>query len=210
MSKRKTAPAIVDDLLAEIEIPPLDQVGWKREVAPACDRLTSPGLADEDEFVNVTGLTGPADFQEEPVVPGEHKTVLVRVGGNEEQIDAEIAPLIAEIWRAGIETVMSCQDSPAGFVWIEFPSDMDARLFLDAVTEYEDGPDTLYNRIAHVWHVGPETEAFFWIYDTFPEDTSLDYGSDGVVSHTGAPDFCFSYSVRFPRTDLPTVLARME
>jgi len=47
-------------------------------------------------------------------------TERVVVGGWDEEIDVEIAPLIRSLWEAGIETVMSCQDTGNGWVWIEF------------------------------------------------------------------------------------------
>jgi len=50
-----------------------------------------------------------------------HKTVRVVSGQWHADIDVEIAPLIKALWRAGIETTGSCQDSPRGWVWLAFP-----------------------------------------------------------------------------------------
>lgn len=49
----------------------------------------------------------------------KHRQVTVRVGPWCEEIDEQIAPLIREMWIAGIETSMSCQDG-WGKVWLQF------------------------------------------------------------------------------------------
>lgn len=43
-----------------------------------------------------------------------HRAIRVCVGEMDELIDEEIAPLIRELWLAGIETHMSCQEAPEG------------------------------------------------------------------------------------------------
>lgn len=50
----------------------------------------------------------------------KHKQVGVKYKEIEEDIDALIVPLILEIWKAGIETLMSCQNS-MNKIWIDFP-----------------------------------------------------------------------------------------
>ena len=78
----------------------------------------------------------------------KHKTVHVKVGLFEAEIDEEIAPLIEEIWKAGMGTTNSCQENQPDVAWIEFYSSIDAAEFLDVVAgEYSDEFDSLYNRI---------------------------------------------------------------
>lgn len=85
---------------------------------------------------------------EMPAEPGrEHETVLVREGDMEAEIDVKIAPLVREVWKAGIETNMSCQEDGFGLVWLEFPGEKELLSFLAiVVNRYEEGRDSVYNR----------------------------------------------------------------
>ncbi len=143
---------------------------------------------------------------------GKHRTVRVSVGEMEADIDEEIVPLVRELWRAGIETVNSCQENRPGIIWIQFATTDDAANFLDIVAEYEEGEDTLYNRAMGRWD-GGEFPASDWDYAALPEDRGLVEGftEDDEVEewHEGLTDAFFSVSVRFPRSDFPAVLARM-
>jgi len=131
----------------------------------------------------------------------DHPTVQVKVGWREEEIDAKIAPLIQEMWKADIDTLMSCQDSPPGWVWIEF-DDVDAcERFLSLVADFDSNPDSLYNRICQEWQ--SEHDEDFWKYDVIVSDEAIDTADDGPMFH-------FSVSVRFPHRDLPTVLERLR
>src|SRR5437879_5868276 len=96
-----------------------------------------------------------------------HKAVRVRVGAWEEQIDDRLAPLVREIWKADISTLMSCEETEPGTAWIEFDSVADLVRFLNIVAVYEPGVDTLYNRINHLrtgtlsaacWEYQPELQ----------------------------------------------------
>ena len=61
-----------------------------------------------------------------------HPQVHIRHGEVEADVDEKIAPLILEVWRAGITTTSSCQEfslrGTAG-VWIVFPTKTDGKLF---------------------------------------------------------------------------------
>jgi hypothetical protein len=47
------------------------------------------------------------------------------------EIDIKIAPLIKEIWKAGISTVNSCENNvPENYFWIQFRSSSDLEKFL--------------------------------------------------------------------------------
>lgn len=143
----------------------------------------------------------------------EHKQVKVSVGDWVAEVDVRIADLIRELWRADIDTCLSCQENPPGFVWLEFFTPDDASRFLEIVARYEDGADTMYDRISGRWD-----DASNWKYAICPFDHALietiEDGGDGedVISetHEGPPIFDFNVSVRFPQADYASVLDRLR
>lgn len=70
-----------------------------------------------------------------------HKQVRIKHDQWTAQIDKAIAPLVLELWRAGIATAVSCEDfetaygwdkakrAPGKVVWVVFPTAEDARRF---------------------------------------------------------------------------------
>jgi hypothetical protein len=143
---------------------------------------------------------------------GYHKMVVVEYRGLSAWIDEGIAPLIRELWRAGIDTVMSCEENRPGWMWIEFAHATGAEEFLSIVARYETGIDTLYNRIRHGWDPGEGDLLGQWEYDALPTDLAVtETEKDGYIeeSCSGRSRFLFTFSVRFPATDYPTLLARM-
>jgi hypothetical protein len=146
-----------------------------------------------------------------PAGPGrKHEAVLVREGDMEAEIDVKIAPLVREIWRAGIETYMSCQEDGFGLVWLEFPGEKELLSFLGIVVDrYEEGRDSLYNR--SVGEFCPTYPNSSWEFDMRPLDYALhDECGDEEVWHEGEPDIAFLHSVRFPPADLPLLLRRLR
>jgi hypothetical protein len=133
-----------------------------------------------------------------------HETVRVRVGDMDAEIDKDIAPLIREIWEAGIVSCNSCQENEPGIVWIEFMTPTDAERFVNIVAEYEDGIDTLYNRITGE-RSAKEKEVKYWEYDPFVFDYAMkrEFENGRIVAerHDGVPDIVFSLSIRFPRSE---------
>ncbi len=137
-----------------------------------------------------------------------HRTVQVRVGNNEAAIDEKIAPLIREMWKAGIETLNSCEENQPGIIWVQIASSEGCALFLDIISRYADSDESefLYRRVL-------QRKSRNWEYALHPKDYSLDeWLDDDVVneSHSGVPDFGFSVSVRFPVTDLPILVERLR
>jgi hypothetical protein len=128
-------------------------------------------------------------------------------------IDEDMASLIGELWKAGIVTVTSCEENRPGIAWIQFATAEDAACFLDIVVRYEEGDDTLYNWVTGRWAREHPPAASRWGYALLPEDLALhaEVDEDDSVDewHDGVPEFVFSVSVRFPRTDLGIVLERM-
>ena len=124
-----------------------------------------------------------------------HATTRVSVKNLEADIDVDIASLIREMWLAGIETTLSCQENPAGWVWIEFLKLDDMHRFLTAVADGGTEPDPLFARVA--WEsLNPKT---WWEYEILPE----------VVGSLSS-QICLSVSIRFPRADRVEVQRRLE
>jgi hypothetical protein len=147
-----------------------------------------------------------------------HEQVEIEWRGIRAEVDVELAPLILEMWKAGVATVLSCQENRPGIAWIAFPAADFATGFLDLVAVHpgeDDAPAaddapygaTLYRRIAGCGSIGD------WQYALFPEN----YGvrekivkGKLVETCTGPANFEFLVSVRFPRTDIPLILKRLQ
>lgn len=147
--------------------------------------------------------------------PTKHPQVHIEWGDQAAEVDEGIAPLILELWKAGIDTMMSCQDND-GRLWIEFPDTADAARFLDVVADYDEDVESIYNRATGEWEPD-DWEAFraerAWHYSTSPIDYGVDqiaFGDDQAFADLGHRDFGFTLSVRFPLSDYPTVAARLE
>lgn len=106
-------------------------------------------------------------------------------------IDIEIAPLIGTLWQQHIETTGSCQDDH-GHVWLCFLTPDDAARFIQVLAfEADPDPDSVYERQTGVGAGGWEWTT--WFEPQMPAD----------------PDFSLIIELRFPRSDLPTVLERL-
>ena len=141
-----------------------------------------------------------------------HRTVRIEVHPWSAEIDEAIAPLIRGLWTAGIETTMSCQEDAWGKVWIAFPEIGNLVQFLNIVAEYQPGAETLYNRMnPQLTLAAPESE---WEYGLIVDDGALILSDAEVGSadfrYDGPTDFFFTFSLRFPASDLPRVLARVQ
>jgi len=146
----------------------------------------------------------------------EHPQQLIQVGDWKAEVDRDIAPLIKEIWTAGICTYNSCQENQPGIIWIEFATVDGGERFLNIVTRYRASMKSLYNRASNRWSpLDESTIPPFWSYAVFPHDRALDeeYDDNGdvtKVNHPGRPSFAFSLSIRFPQCDYATVLHRLQ
>jgi hypothetical protein len=146
-----------------------------------------------------------------------HKQVLVEYGHERAFVDEGMAPLILALWQNGISTTLSCQENKPGIAWVQFLTPLDAKSFLDIVAEYEEGVETLYNRITNNWGYddGRELSVPPWEYTTCPWDLARspepDENDETVEEyHDGKPAFLFLISVRFPVSDLPVILDRLQ
>ena len=76
-------------------------------------------------------------------MPDHHPTKRVHVGPWAADIDVLIAPLIRDIWKAGIETRQCCQSYAwlgvkGRRIWVQFPGSVELAKFLNAVTHDRD------------------------------------------------------------------------
>lgn len=84
-----------------------------------------------------------------------HRQVRARhPSGRRIRVDAGIAPLLRAMWKRGIETSLSCEDSD-GSVWICFPDAGYAETFFNRALNLHDLVDVM----PFHWHWG--TQPFF-------------------------------------------------
>ena len=144
----------------------------------------------------------------------QHKTVLVKWAGFEARIDERIAPLIKEIWKAGIFTFNSCEENRPGIIWIEFASVIECEAFLNIIARYEEDIDSLYNRIRQAWSRGDGILHGAWEYSVLPCDYSVEQrilDDDSIEESCMCPsEFIFSMGIRFPMEDYPVLLDRIK
>jgi hypothetical protein len=143
-----------------------------------------------------------------------HPTIHIKYHGEEADIDEQIAPLILEMWKAGIETCNSCQNEPNGWIWIQFASSWGMETFLTAIADYSPNVGSLYDRMLHGYDRISGPRVGQWRYETIIVDIATDeYGRpikdvQGICDEP--PAFMVLLSVNFPKTDLPEVIKRMK
>lgn len=144
-----------------------------------------------------------------------HRTVHLEYDKQSAEVDEGIAPLILELWKADIWTLMCCEENRPGIMWIEFVTTMDAEEFLNIIAPYEEGIESLYNRVRQEWGYSDSREvAGLWEYSVHPDDFSVseteNENGDWVEHSTGDSNFNFSLGVRFPKSDYPLLLERIK
>ena len=109
----------------------------------------------------------------------QHREVIVRVGTEEAGIDELIAPLIEQLWIAGVRTSMSCQQDYMGCIWLRFPGSHNLQKFFNLTVKDDGRTDQLFERMcpsitfismrSESWQeivVGnPKEEALCWNYE---------------------------------------------
>ena len=144
----------------------------------------------------------------------KHQTVRVVHGDQKADVDKAIAPLIREMWRAGIETYQSCQDRPAGYVWIQFDSSHELERFLNIIGDYEAAHGSLHYRMRHGYDClgGRRVGQWHYVvgaYDLAVDEVNTEAGGVQEIC-VGPPDFMVLIAVHFPHADLPQVLKRLK
>jgi len=143
--------------------------------------------------------------QTETAPERHHPSIVVAHGELREEIDVKIAPLILEIWKAEIGTMMSCQETEQGIAWIEFDSPEDLQKFLNIVIEHEPGADVLYNRVNRQLAGNQSLPSWEFLVNFLDlcEDTE-EQCDFGIV------DFELTIGVYFPHADIPVLLERLK
>lgn len=118
-------------------------------------------------------------------------TETVYVGDKRDEVPELVAPLMEQLRKAGIEI-----DRSKVFyqrVRIEFPSTFELERFLNIISEYEEGFDSLYRRIC-----GEDQNVYLkgWRYELIP----VHIGRDKVSS------FAMCCEVQFSVAELPILV----
>jgi hypothetical protein len=124
----------------------------------------------------------------------QHKQTKIEFGGLRADVDEGIAPLILALWKAGILTLLSCQELEPGFVWLVLPW-TDVEPFLTIVTGR--GACEFLKCRAMNWSWATPDD---WLYRVIAHQHGR--GRNRAVT--------LSLSVMFPHSDLPTVLKLVE
>ena len=155
------------------------------------------------------------DNNHKPAVSkGPHRTMHIQHGDMEADVDEQIAPLIIEMWRAGIETWQSCQANPSGWVWLQFPTSIDAEKFLNIVAFYEPVGGLLHERMRYGYDRLDCPRPGQWQYVVVADDLAAgeietEAGDIEQVQY-GPPDIVVLVSLHIPVGDLPTMLERVK
>ncbi len=154
-----------------------------------------------------------------------HPANVVAVDDQSAEVDVELAPLITEVWQAGIVTIHSCQDvgenvgelvpelphlepvaqREAGRASIGFADLTDLLAFHDAVVNA--GPrDDFYERVMH-WASPGAWQCVIALHDPGLEQARGPVAPDGTHRSRLA---AASFQVRFPRSDIHEATDRLR
>lgn len=146
--------------------------------------LTHKIRKEIDKCIETIEQYGPAEPPTMPFEPesnsekelySSHLHAFVQIKYNDRmiKIDKHIAPLIKEIWNAGIVTTNSCEsNNSCDYIWIEFGSGYDFDHFTDIVFNGAEKDKILANRI---YGYNNKYIPGHWIYRVLPvydEDTN--------------------------------------
>jgi hypothetical protein len=189
--------SVMDDAARMLRYFKLSLAGRHVEIEPEAANIFVHGPAEvidaliEKGALKESERSDAAKDERTDVPTSRHKTIRMQGNGFDAEIDEEIAPLIRELWKARFLTMMSCQGSPEGWVWIQFPLVMFAEAFMGLIEKEA--------TIQSLWQ--------HWEFEIYPvtQPTALfvDYPQELIPK---GPSLRFAVSVRFPKTDLPTVL----
>ncbi len=150
-----------------------------------------------------------------------HKQVKVQMpsrwGGDVIKVDEGMVELLSAIWRHDILTLLSCQENRPGVAWIMFATPQDAASFMNIVLHfYGDAKKpwkTLYGR-AMEYNCGYDRITKDWEYSISPHNRGVQEtvnDEDEVITrYRGYNDFDFEVSIRFPVSDIPIIIRRLN
>jgi hypothetical protein len=136
----------------------------------------------------------------------KHKQVAIEYGRNKAEVDEGLADLILAMWRAGIDTDLSCQENFKNIAWIAFPTQEDIRLL--SVVIFDADRQYFYNKIES------QSRTLRSVAKDDKWYTSLDimerckFVSEDEVEGTG--DIDISFSIRFPAADIPFITQAVQ
>lgn len=164
----------------------------------------------------IDGATQTRDPDE--LEPPHHQTVDLDLNGEPTPIDVEIAPLVLEINRAGLETADSCQQGWDGRAHIGFRWADDAAQFLAIVGgDVSSDTESLWSRITREDEPAEDWERFrrerMWSYTAGAYDLSAIFegeGDDERLLRRGDPAYGFGIGVGFPPSDIPDLVAALQ
>lgn len=154
-----------------------------------------------------------------------HRAIVVSHGRWSAEVDVEMAPLVLEVWRAGIETIHSCQDvgeniaglaaqlphlkpvarREAGRASVGF-ADLDGLMAFQEALANAGPRDDFYERMLH-WASPRAWQCVVGITDAGLEEGAGPVASDGSpMSRLAAA----SFQVRFPRADVEEITRRLR
>jgi len=148
--------------------------------------------------------------------PRKPNLTVVQHGDWTAHVHPAMAPLMIEIWKAGIVTIDSQPETRIGWIELEFMTPRDARKFLNLVARYDVDPFGIYNRIRGDW-VANDTEQEVhgrWEFGLHPCDIAIEQDEtdeNGADERTTGPvDFQFAVSIAFPISDVPMLVKRLR
>jgi hypothetical protein len=129
-------------------------------------------------------------------------------------IDRGMASLICNLWKHQIKTSMCCENnSPHGFVWIEFHSIIPARKFLDRLLKIStDHPDFL-SRMLMFSHSLLNWRYSYYVYGVTKRPVQRRHGLgwwSPSLSTRHSTQRVKMISIRFPHRDYAFVLAAFQ
>ncbi len=143
---------------------------------------------------------------EDKPASGNHETTRMRHGSVEVEIDKEIAPLLQEIWDAGILTQNSCQEVWPGWTLIEFFCAEDAQVFID-IADCEDLHDDIRLNGHHAEAASPTC----WRYIPRVRDLSEVGGKRPMLDDGVTPlKLVIHMAVCFPRSQIEILERRFR
>ncbi len=81
----------------------------------------------------------------------EHPQVRIQVGHRIANVDERLGPMLQEVWRLGLDTLGSCQETKLGKAWIGFPIAEEGDAFHQVLSRAAI-PSTVERKIGHIAH----------------------------------------------------------
>ncbi|MEO5679042.1 MAG: hypothetical protein ABIS47_05165 [Acidimicrobiales bacterium] len=154
-----------------------------------------------------------------------HPATLISHGAWSAEVDVELAPLVLQIWKAGIPTIHSCQDVGENIATLthRLPhladvarrergraslgfADVDGLLSFHDLLANAGLRDDFYERLLH-WASPAAWQCTIGLRDLGLEEDEVPRAPDGTPSSRLA---AVSFQVRLPRADIAEATARLE